>query len=142
MRSSGVEAAAWPVEERRPSRGASPFPAKKTAERRRQLERRRRFSVLVVVPVLLMLGSIYLHTVSASLGEKSASLEERIGQAEARGEALGVRVSELSAPGRIRALAEEDLDMKGPEGADFKSYSGDGEDGRQNGGEGVSERSP
>lgn len=140
--SSEIKASAWPVEERRSSRGSPPHPAKKTAERRRQLERRRRFSVLVVVPVLLMLGSIYLHTVSAGLGAKVANLEERIGRAEARSEALGVQVSELSAPGRIRNLAEEDLRMKGPGGADMKVYGSDGEDGTENGGEGVSERSP
>lgn len=133
---------AWPVEERRPSRGAGLHPAKKTAERRRQLERRRRFSVLVVVPVLLMLGSIYLHTVSAGLGEKTANLEERIGRAEARSESLGVRVSELSAPGRIRALAEVDLRMKEPDGADFRVYGNDGEDGKEDGGEKITEESP
>ena len=37
--------------------------------------RRRRFALLVVVPVLLMLGSVYLHTVAAGLDSRAAELD-------------------------------------------------------------------
>ena len=97
--------------------------------------RRRRFAVVVLVPVLLMLGSVYLHTVSAGLASGVADLEERLARAEVAGEKLGVRVAELSGAGRIRSLAAGKLGMQDPNGADLKVYDQDGEDGRRNGGE-------
>ncbi len=94
-----------------------------------------RFAVVVVVPVLLMLGSVYLHTISAGLTGKVAGLEERLARAEAEGERLEVRVAELSGAGRIRSLAAEKLGMRDPKGADLEVYGKDGEDGTRNGGE-------
>ena len=91
--------------------------------------------MVVVVPVLLMLGSVYLHTVSAGLTVKAAGLEERIAGAEADGERLEVRVAELSGAGRIRSLAAEKLGMKDPSGAELEVYAEDGEDGTRDGGE-------
>ena len=96
---------------------------------------RRRFAVLVVVPVVLMLGSVYLHTVSAGLTGEVAGLEERLARAEAEGERLEVRVAELSGAGRIRSLAAEKLGMQDPSGADLEVYDENGEDGTRNGGE-------
>ncbi len=106
---------------------------------RRKAARRRRFAVLVVVPVLLMLGSVYMHTVSAGLGGKVADLEGRVARAEGEGEKLEVRVAELSGPGRIRSLASEELQMREPGGADMKVYAKHGEDGTPNGEEGQGE---
>ncbi len=100
---------------------------------RKAAGRRRRFAVLVVVPVMLMLGSVYMQTVSAGLGGKVADLEEQVARAEARGEKLEVRVAELSGPGRIRSLASEELQMREPGAADMKVYAKHGEDGRPNG---------
>jgi cell division protein FtsL len=97
--------------------------------------RRRRFAVLVVVPVLLMLGSVYLHTVSAGLAGRVAGLEERLARAEAEGQKLELRVAELSGAERIRSLAAEELGMKEPDGADLEVYNKDGEDGATSGGE-------
>jgi hypothetical protein len=70
--------------------------------------------VTVLVPVLLMLGSVYLHTVSAGLAGG---------------------VAELSGADRIRSLAAEKLGMQDPNGADLKVYDRDGEDGTRDGGE-------
>ncbi len=95
--------------------------------------RRRRFAVIVVVPVLLMLGSIYLHTVAVGLTGNVAGLAERLARAEAEGERLEVRVAELSRADRIKAFATEKLGLQDPSGADFEVY--DGEDGTRNGGE-------
>ena len=108
-------------------------PAGRKAAGRKAAGRRRRFAVLVVVPVLLMLGSVYLHTVSDRLGVRVAGLEERVARAEAEGEKLEVRVAELSGPGRIRSLAADELQMREPGGADMRVYVGHGEDGKQNG---------
>src|SRR5215203_5592578 len=96
---------------------------------------RRRFAVVVVIPVLLMLGSVYLHTVSAGLTDKAASLDERLAQVQAEGERLEVRVAELSRAGRIRSLAIEKLGMKDPGGANLEVYDVDREDGSRYGGE-------
>ena len=103
------------------------------AGERRAAARRRRFAVLVVVPVLLMLGSVYIHTISDALGGRVADLEQRLTRAEAEGEKLEVHVAELSGPGRIRSLASEELQMREPRGADMKVYARDGEDGKPNG---------
>jgi len=91
--------------------------------------------VIVLVPVLLMLGSVYLHTVSARLAGGVADLEERLARAEAAGEKLEVRVAELSGADRIRSLAADELGMQDPSGADLRVYEQDGEDGTRDGGE-------
>ena len=116
-----------PVERQRP--GGLPG----EAAGRKAAGRRRRFAVLVVVPVMLMLGSVYMHTVSARLDGEVADLEERVARAEAEGEKLEVRVAELSGAGRIRSLASEELQMRQPGGADMKVYAKHGEDGTPNG---------
>jgi cell division protein FtsL len=105
------------------------------ASRRKAAGRHRRFAVLVVIPVLLMLGSVYLHTVSIKLTGRAASLEERLVQTQAKGERLEVRVAELSRADRIRPLAIEKLGMKDPGGGDLDVYDVDREDGTRYGGE-------
>ena len=102
---------------------------------RKAARRRRVFAVMVVVPVLLMLGSVYLHTVSAELVDRMAVLEEQLARAESEGERLEVRVAELSGAERIRGLAAEKLGMQDPASSDMKVYGGTREDGRQHGGE-------
>jgi cell division protein DivIC len=102
------------------------------AQRRKTAGHRRRFAVVVVVPVLLMLGSVYLHTVSAGLADRVAVLEERLARAEAERERLEVRVAELSGADRIRSLAEK-LGMQDPGGTDLEVY--DGRVGTDEGGE-------
>ncbi|MDP8974064.1 MAG: cell division protein FtsL [Actinomycetota bacterium] len=105
-------------------------------KRRREEWRGRRFVMLVVVPVLLMLGSVYVHTVAARLGDEVVRLEEEKKEAESEAERLEVRITKLSEPGRIRALAREDLDMRDPTGGDLETYDGsDGEDLVDGGGE-------
>lgn len=125
------------IEERRTS-GQS---ATKRAERRIQLGRRRRFWVLVVLPVALMLGSVYLHTVSANLNGRISALREDISRSEAKGQGFEVRVSELSSPGRVRSMASERLGMKEPSGSDMKLYGGNGEDGKNDAREKISNTS-
>ena len=91
--------------------------------------RRRAFLVLVVVPVALMLGSVYVHAAAAGLRGEAAVLAEEKAQAEVEAERLEVKVTELSEPGRIRSLARRDLGMRDPTGGDLKTYSGsEGED--------------
>ena len=77
---------------------------------------------MVVLPVLLMLGSIYLHTVAANLGEEVVALEEEHYGLRVEKEELEIEVSELSAPGRIRSLAQENLRMRMPGAEDMRSY--------------------
>jgi cell division protein FtsL len=113
-----------PVERKRPDGAA----------RRKAAGRRRRFAVLVVIPVLLMLGSVYLHTVSAGLTGRAASLEARRAQVQAEGERLEIRVAELSGAQRIRPLAEK-LGMRDPGGEDLEVYDVGREDGARDGGE-------
>jgi cell division protein FtsL len=103
--------------------------------RKKAAGRYRRFAVVVVLPVLLMLGSVYLHTVSAGLSGRVASLEERVAQAQVRGERLEVRVAELSGADRIRPLATKKLGMQDPGGEDLKAYRAEREDGTYDGGE-------
>ncbi|ABG04461.1 hypothetical protein Rxyl_1499 [Rubrobacter xylanophilus DSM 9941] len=99
-------------------------------EARRAAERRRRFVLLVVVPVLLMLGSVYLHAVAADLSQKTASLEERVRDARSEGEELRLRAARLSRPERVISLAREELGMRTPTGDEMRVYgSGTGEDG-------------
>ena len=105
-------------------------------KRRRKAWRGRRFVMLVVVPVLLMLGSVYVHTVAARLGDEVVRLEEEKKEAESEAERLEVRITERSEPGRIRALARGNLDMRDPNGQDLETYDGsDGEDLANGGGE-------
>ena len=112
--------------------------------RKRDLDRRprdavgwwlRRFAVLVMVPVLLMLGSVYLHTVATGLDGRIVALEARLEGARAEGQRLEVRVAELSRAERIRLLAAEKLGMRAPRSADLQVYVKDGEDGKQSWGE-------
>lgn len=83
--------------------------------------------VVLVVPVLLMLGSVYTHTVASQLGAEVVRLKEEKTRAESEGERLDVRLTELSEPGRIRTLARENLGMRDA-GKDLTIYGGDGED--------------
>ena len=117
---------------RRPDRRGPGKPAR-PASRKRAAVNRRRFAMLVVIPVLLMLGSVYLHTVSANLGDRVAVLGEQNARASAVKETLDVQVSKLSAPGRIRAEARA-IGMKEPGGADLNVYKNNREGGARNGG--------
>jgi cell division protein FtsL len=124
---------AWPLQKRAPERSQD------HSLRRKAVGRRRRFAMLVVVPVLLMLGSVYLHTVAAGLDARAADLDVRLDRAREEGERLEVRVAELSGAGRIRALASEKLGMHEPKSATMKVYGDRAEDGTnygapQNGG--------
>ena len=96
---------------------------------------RRAFVVLVVVPVLLMLGSVYVHNVAAGLKGETARLEEERARAESEGERLDVRITELSEPQRIRAMARKQLQMRDPGGKELETYGRDGEDVANGGGE-------
>ena len=90
---------------------------------------RRAFLVLVVVPVVLMLGSVYAHTAAAGLRGEAAVLAEEKARAAAEAERLEVKATQLSEPGRVRDLAKRELGMRDPAGGDLKNYSGsDGED--------------
>ena len=122
--------AALPTERARPVRKRGPDRRPRDAVGRRRL-----FAVLVVVPVLLMLGSVYLHTVAAGLHGRVAGLEEGLDRARAEGQRLEVRVAELSRAGRIRPLAAEKLGMRAPSSGDLEVYGREGEDGIQNRGE-------
>lgn len=90
----------------------------------RKSGRGRAFVLLVVVPLLLMLGSVYLHTVASGLKGEAARLEEERARAEGEGERLEVRLTELSEPGRIRSLARKGLQMRDPGAQDFETYDG------------------
>jgi cell division protein FtsB len=109
---------AWPAWERAPAK------KKAGSERRRAQGRKRRFAVLVVVPVLLMLGSIYLHTVSAGLEARAAALEQELDTARAQGERLEVDVAKLSAADRVRPLARDKLGMRDAGSADLEVING------------------
>ena len=93
------------------------------------------FVVLVVVPVLLMLGSVYVHNVAAGLKGETARLEEEKARVESEGERLDVRITELSEPQRIRAMARKQLQMRDPGGKELETYGRDGEDVANGGGE-------
>jgi cell division protein FtsL len=92
--------------------------------------------------VLLMLGSVYLHTVSAGLGDKVLSVQGRLDHAEAVGQKLEVEVAQLSSSERIRTKAREDLNMKDPGAADLNIYQKNGEDDNQIGKEKAQSKSP
>jgi cell division protein FtsL len=91
--------------------------------------------MLVVIPVLLMLGSVYLHTVAAGFEGRVAELQRDLDGARAEGQRLEVRVAELSGAERIRPLAAEKLSMRAPGSEDLQLYGREGEDGTQNRGE-------
>src|SRR5215212_9046072 len=95
--------------------------------------RRRRFAMLVVVPVLLMLGSVYLNTLAAGLDARTAELGVRLDRAREVGERLEVKVAELSGAERIRALAAEKLGMHEPKSTTLKVYGARAEDGKNDG---------
>ena len=118
---------AWPLQERAPERLRDRSIEQKAAGRRR------RFAMLVVVPVLLMLGSVYLYTVAVGLEAKAAELEVRLDRASEEGERLEVRVAELSGAGRIRSVAAEKLGMHEPKSTTLKVYGDKAEDGKNNG---------
>ena len=88
----------------------------------------RAFVLVVMVPVLLMLGSVYVHAVAANVGADAVHLNEEKARAEAEAERLEVKVTKLSGPGRIRSLAGEDLGMRDPASEDLRTYGGEGED--------------
>ena len=118
---------AWPVQKRAEDRSQDRTSGQKAAERRR------RFGLLVVVPVLLMLGSVYLNTVAAGLDARAAALDVRLDRATEVGERLEVRVAELSGAERIRALAAEKLGMHEPKSTTLKIYGERAEDGKYDG---------
>ncbi len=97
--------------------------------------------VLILMPVMLMLGSVYLHTVAADFGDRAATLQERADNAQAEQERLDIEVAKLSAPGRIRPLASDELQMRVPASNDLKVYGKDGEDEAQKPERGGSEGS-
>jgi cell division protein FtsL len=101
-------------------------------QRRKAAGRRRWFAILVVVPVLLMLGSVYLHTVAAGLDARAAEVGVKLGRAEDVGERLEVRVTELSGSARIREQAKK-LGMQQPGSTALKVYRSKAEDGIQDG---------
>ena len=115
------------------------LPAQKNARGRSQdstrkaADRRRRFAMLVVVPVLLMLGSVYLNTLAAGLDARTAELEVRLDRAREVGERLEVKVAELSGAERIVALAAEKLGMHEPKSNTLKVYGVRAEDGKNDG---------
>jgi cell division protein FtsL len=90
--------------------------------------------MLVVIPVLLMLGSVYLHTVAAGLDTRAAELDAKLGRTEEEGERLEVRVTELSGSARIRELAGK-LGMQQPGSDALRAYGARNkvEDGTRNG---------
>lgn len=118
---------AWPVQKRALERSPD------RTLRRKAAGRRRWFAMLVVVPVLLMLGSVYLYTVAAGLDTRAADLEVRLDRAREEGERLEVRVAELSGAGRIRALAAKKLGMHEPKSTTLKVYGDKAEDGKNYG---------
>jgi cell division protein FtsL len=75
----------------------------------------------VVIPVVLMLGSVYTHAVAGDLQDRAGQLQEARRLAEAENQRLGLRVERLTAPGRITSLARERLNMRQP-GEGMKVY--------------------
>src|SRR3712207_1931875 len=105
----------------------APAKAPKSADQRhRVVLRGQAFVALMLVPMLLMLGSVYLHTLVAGLKGERARLEEEKATAESEGERLDVRVTELSDPGRVRTVAKKGLQMQDPGGNDIATYGNDG----------------
>jgi cell division protein FtsL len=87
--------------------------------------------MLVVVPMVLLLGSVYVHVAAGRLSVEADHLAEEKAAAESRAERLQVRVEELSSPERIRESARRDLGMRDPSGRDIRSgaMGGEGERG-------------
>ncbi len=131
--SVGTRPIVRPVETKRPSGAAA---------RKKAAGWRRGFAVIVVVPVLLMLGSVYLHTVAAGLEGRIAELEGDLDEARAEGQRLEVRVAQLSRAERIRPLAAEKLGMRAPGSEDLQFYGREGEDGTRSRGEEEGGRPP
>ncbi len=101
-----------------------------------EARRGKTFLVLVLVPVLLMLGSVYLHTVATGFEREAVRLEEERIRAEGEGERLEVRLTELSEPGRIRTLASDGMGMRDPTAEDLETLDErHGEDIADGGGE-------
>jgi len=84
------------------------------------------------VPVLLMLGSVYLHTVAAGLDVRAAELGVQLDRVTDEGERLEVRVTELSGSARIKERAEK-LGMREPGGGTLRVYGDKAEDGTHDG---------
>lgn len=128
--------ATLPTEPAWPAPGRAPQRPPERVLRRKAAGRRRRFAMLVVVPVLLMLGSVYLHTVSAGLDARATELGVKLGRVQDEGERLQVKVTELSGSARIRELAGK-LGMRQPESDALRVYGnearGKAEDGKQDG---------
>jgi cell division protein FtsL len=118
---------AWPLHKRAKDR------PRDRSLRRKAAGRRRRFAMLVVVPVLLMLGSVYLNTVAAGLDARAAELDVRLDRATEVGERLEVKVAELSGADRIRGLAAEKLGMHEPKSTTLRVYGARAEDGKNDG---------
>ncbi len=102
--------------------------------RRRRGAQLGRVLVVLVVPVVLMLGSVYVHTVASKLKGEAVRLEEEKASAESEEERLEIRITELSDPGRIRSLARQNLWMRDA-GKDLETFGSDGEDVVDGGGE-------
>lgn len=94
-------------------------------ERRQAAKRRRSFVLLVLIPLSLLLGSVYLHNVASDTQARITTLQERIDDADARYEQLGVREAELSNPERIRTLAAEDHGMKDASASQIEQLEAD-----------------
>jgi cell division protein FtsL len=128
--------ATLPTEPAWPAPGSGPQRSSERSMRTKAAGRRRRFAMLVVVPVLLMLGSVYLHTVSAGLDARATELGVQLGSVQDKGERLQVRVTELSGSARITELAGK-LGMRQPESDSLRVYGnesrGKAEDGNQDG---------
>ncbi len=99
----------------------------------------RRFLLLVVVPAVLMLGSVFTHTVATDLQARVSELEAQNSRTGVERETLDVRVAELSSPDRIRELARRDLHMRDPDGKDIRVLDVNGEDVSLHGGEQATE---
>ena len=119
---------AWPAWDHQPD---GRRPARRTRKAPRKTQGRNLwFAVLVVVPVLLMLGSVYLHTISAGVEARAEGLQHELETARAQGERLEVEVAKLSAADRVRPLAREKLGMRDAGSADLEVLKGgDREDG-------------
>jgi len=125
--------ATLPTQEAQPVEKRTPVRTQESTVRRKAAGRRRRFAMIVVVPVLLMLGSVYLHTVAAGLDARADDIEVRLDRVSEEGERLEVRVAELSGAGRIRERAAEKLGMHEPKSSALKVYGDKSEDGTNHG---------
>lgn len=109
-----------------PERRQAPAERKRPSRRAAAAKHRRRFITLVVIPILLMLGSVYLHTVASRLDQQSVQIQQQVDKAEAENRALGVKVAELSRPERIRSMARSTLGMQDPSAENLHTYRGSG----------------